>query len=95
MVTGYSGMVIKLFLDGADFKELDPMRTMEKAIAGKGYSRLRVLDKDPIHRETWRAKTSLSLTNTTTNPLLLKIHFLLKLSGNFLQLLAQTSLQHL
>jgi len=45
MVSGFSGMLMKLFLDGTDLvKEFNPVRLMEKAIAGKEYGRLRVKD---------------------------------------------------
>ncbi|KAG0044172.1 hypothetical protein BGZ83_010581 [Gryganskiella cystojenkinii] len=42
MVSGFSGMLMKLFLDGVDLsQEMDPVRLMEKAIGGKEYSRLK------------------------------------------------------
>ncbi|KAF9364698.1 hypothetical protein BGX34_000719 [Mortierella sp. NVP85] len=45
MVSGYSGMLMKLFLDGEDMaKELNPVRLMEKAIGAKEFSKLVVLD---------------------------------------------------
>ncbi|GJJ76878.1 hypothetical protein EMPS_09237 [Entomortierella parvispora] len=45
MVSGFSGMLMKLFLDGTDLSEaLHPVKLMEKAIAGKEYGRLRVVD---------------------------------------------------
>ncbi|KAF9111543.1 hypothetical protein BGX27_004765 [Mortierella sp. AM989] len=45
MVSGYSGMLMKLFLDGGDMVEaLNPVRLMEKAIGSKEFSRLKVLD---------------------------------------------------
>ncbi|KAF9169294.1 hypothetical protein BGX21_010727 [Mortierella sp. AD011] len=45
MVSGFSGMLMKLFLDGGDMVEaLNPVRLMEKAINAKEFSRLKVVD---------------------------------------------------
>ncbi|KAF9361330.1 hypothetical protein BGX26_004188 [Mortierella sp. AD094] len=45
MVSGYSGMLMKLFLEGGDMAEaLNPVRLMEKAIGTKEFSRLKVVD---------------------------------------------------
>ncbi|KAG0368015.1 hypothetical protein BGZ54_002825 [Gamsiella multidivaricata] len=45
MVSGFSGMLMKLFLDGGDIVQaMDPVRLMEKAIHAKQFSRLKVLD---------------------------------------------------
>ncbi|KAF9439061.1 hypothetical protein BGZ76_000543 [Entomortierella beljakovae] len=45
MVSGYSGMLMKLFLDGGDITAIeDPVQLMEKAIGGKEFSRLKVID---------------------------------------------------
>ncbi|KAG0246060.1 hypothetical protein BGX31_004714 [Mortierella sp. GBA43] len=45
MVSGFSGMLMKLFLDGADLgKEFDPITLMEKAIGLKEFGGLVVID---------------------------------------------------
>ncbi|KAF9198269.1 hypothetical protein BGZ49_000944 [Haplosporangium sp. Z 27] len=45
MISGFSGMLLKLFLDGGDMIEaLNPIRLMESAIGSKEFSRLKVVD---------------------------------------------------
>ncbi|KAF9904272.1 hypothetical protein EC991_002875 [Linnemannia zychae] len=45
MVSGFSGMLMKLFLDGADLKTgIDPVTIMRKAIDDKSFARLSVKD---------------------------------------------------
>ncbi|KAI1316441.1 hypothetical protein EDD11_010004 [Mortierella claussenii] len=45
MVSGFSGMLMKLFLDGADLAQAQaPVALMEKAIHSKEFSRLKVVD---------------------------------------------------
>lgn len=45
LVSGFSGMLMKLFLDGEDItKVVDPVQIMEKAIHAKEFAKLKVID---------------------------------------------------
>ncbi|KAF9970202.1 hypothetical protein BGZ73_007182 [Actinomortierella ambigua] len=45
MISGYSGMMMKVFLKGDDLLEkLDPIRLMEESINGKAFAKLKVID---------------------------------------------------
>ncbi|KAG0197639.1 hypothetical protein BGX28_008861 [Mortierella sp. GBA30] len=44
MVSGFSGILLKVFLDGEDFAKYDAVGLMLKTIEGREFSRLRVID---------------------------------------------------
>uniref|UniRef100_A0A6B2LBR1 VWFA domain-containing protein n=1 Tax=Arcella intermedia TaxID=1963864 RepID=A0A6B2LBR1_9EUKA len=45
MISGFSGMLMKVFLEGGDLmKELNPVRVLEKSINTKAFSKLKVID---------------------------------------------------